>query len=189
MSVQLASSQLAPLEKDRFAIDVACGFPVPWGMILPILTDFNVPGTVLRQKACPIEVFDEHALRLVQDLTDTLYDSRGIGLAANQIGALKRAVVIDLSAGRTGRHGLHVFINPVLRKGRGQQHLSEGCLSMPGAKASPTRYARVEIDAQDALGRPFRLRADGLMAVCIQHEMDHLDGIIMTAREQMAWVA
>lgn len=155
-------------------------------MILPILTDFNVPGTLLRQKAEPVTVFDQPTRQLVQDLIDTLYDSpTGIGLAANQVGALSRVMVIDLDRKAGKGRNLRVFINPVLRKGSGHRIMEEGCLSLPGQMTKPQRYGRIEVEAHDVEGRPFRLRADGLMATCIQHEMDHLDGIIMTVRAKM----
>lgn len=158
-------------------------------MIRPILNDPNFPGTVLRQVAEPVTDFNEDVRHLVQDLTDTLYDSGGIGLAANQIGALQRVCVIDLTQGKPNRKNLLVFVNPKLRKARGEQKMNEGCLSLPNRQARPTRHARIEVEAQDVEGRSFRIRADGLLAVCIQHEMDHLDGILMTARETLGLTA
>lgn len=152
-------------------------------MILPLITDDHDESSPLRQVAQPVVVFDASIARLADDMAETMYAHRGIGLAANQVGQLLRMVVIDL--GRSSRRSPQVFINPRLRKAKGQQRIEEGCLSVPGVRTTPLRYSRVDVEAQDVTGRPFRLRADGLLAVCLQHEIDHLDGILMTSRQTL----
>jgi peptide deformylase len=156
-------------------------------MILPILTDDHTDSP-LRQRAQEVVAFDDTLRALIANLADTLYASRnGIGLAANQVGVLQRVLVIDL-APDASRRGLQVFINPVIRKATGRRQQVEGCLSLPGKQTQPWRAAKIEVAAVDPHGRPFKLRTEGLMAACLQHEMDHLDGILMTVREQLPLV-
>lgn len=152
-------------------------------MILPLFTDEHEESSPLRQPAQPVVVFDGTLTELARDMADTMYAHRGIGLAANQVGQLCRVLVIDL--GRGSRRDPQVFVNPRLRKVRGQQGVEEGCLSVPGIRLTPPRYGWVDVEAQDVQGRPFRVRADGLMAACLQHEMDHLDGILITDRQAL----
>lgn len=155
-------------------------------MIRPILTNENDPQSPLRRPALAVTAFDDALKTLVDDLADTLYASRnGIGLAANQIGELQRVLVVDLTPDPIQRRGLQVFVNPVLRKAKGRRQQVEGCLSLPGRQTKPWRAAQIEVAAFDVQGRPFKLRTEGLMAACLQHEMDHLDGILMTVREQL----
>jgi len=148
-------------------------------MIRPVL---HAPDPRLHEVAQPVAAFDAGLHELVQDMADTMYAEGGIGLAATQLGIAQRILVIDLRPDPARRSTLRTFINPTLSKGKGTQQIREGCLSIPATQVSPTRFARIEVQAFDEHGRPFRLKADGLLAVCLQHEVDHLDGILMTDR-------
>lgn len=149
-------------------------------MRLPIL---HHPDPRLRRVAPPVAVFDEGLRQLVQDMAETMYDARGIGLAAPQVGVDAQIVVIDLT-GPDRREGLQVFINPRLHKGKGRTRMAEGCLSLPGQQVQPWRFARIEVSAQDAQGRSFRMKSTGLLAICLQHECDHLRGVLMVDASQ-----
>jgi peptide deformylase len=111
--------------------------------------------------------------KLVRDMADTMYAAPGIGLAATQVDVHKRVIVIDTSE---HKDELRVFINPELLAAEGEAECEEGCLSVPGYYDKVTRAARIRVRAQDEHGAAFELEADGLLAVCIQHEMDHLQG-------------
>lgn len=132
------------------------------------------PDERLRQVSRPVTVFDAALKALVQDMTDTMYDAPGIGLAAIQINVPLRVVVMDLSE---ARDQLAVFVNPVITDlDQGRIEMDEGCLSVPGVYAAVERARRVHIQAQDVAGTPFEIEADELLAICIQHEVDHLQG-------------
>lgn len=128
----------------------------------------------LRKKARPVTEFDARLHLLLDDMAETMYDSSGIGLAAPQVGILRRVFVIDLNDGK----GLTEFINPVIRDACGSQTSCEGCLSIPGAWGDVERPESLTIAALDRNGEPFELQATGTLAVCICHEYDHLDGIL-----------
>ena len=131
------------------------------------------PDPRLRNKALPVEVVDATIAELVENMAETMYAAPGIGLAATQVNVAKRIVVIDTSE---HQDRLQVFINPVL-EGMGELvETEEGCLSVPGVVVPVNRHAEVHISALDKDGKPFELQATGLLAVCIQHEVDHLDG-------------
>ena len=131
------------------------------------------PDPRLRTKAQDVSVFDDELRTLVDDMFETMYDAPGIGLAATQINVHRRVVVIDVS--RDGSDPHH-FINPQIVATDGTEEMEEGCLSVPGIFETVERAERVTIKALDSDGRAFELEADGLLAVCIQHEIDHLDG-------------
>ncbi|MGB5708168.1 MAG: peptide deformylase [Arenicellales bacterium] len=131
------------------------------------------PDKRLRQRAQPVTVFDAELEKLVQDMAETMYAAPGIGLAAIQVNVLKRVVVMDLSE---EKNDLKVFINPEVTPLEGTQEFEEGCLSVPGVFASVERVERVRINAMDVKGNPFEIETDGLLSVCIQHEVDHLNG-------------
>lgn len=133
----------------------------------------HYPDPQLRRKAEPVAEVTDEIRALVSDMAETMYNAPGIGLAAVQIGVLKRVVVIDLSE---ARNELQVFVNPEIRESDGEQILEEGCLSVPGVFESVARAGRIRVRALDREGRPFELEATGLLATCIQHEIDHLDG-------------
>ena len=141
--------------------------------LLPIL---EFPDPRLRTKAAPVDaaqISDPAFQRLLDDMFETMYDAPGIGLAASQVDVHKRFMVIDVSEDKTGPQ---VFINPEIMNKTGEQVYQEGCLSVPGIYADVTRSDVITVEALDRHGAPFTLEADGVLAVCIQHEMDHLDG-------------
>lgn len=138
--------------------------------LLPIL---RYPDPRLHKRAAPVEVVDDKIRKLVADMAETMYEAPGIGLAATQVNVHKRVVVIDVSEDHSERL---VFINPEIIERSGEQVCEEGCLSVPGIYEKVTRSAEVRVTALDEQGERFELEADGLLAVCIQHEIDHLDG-------------
>jgi len=137
---------------------------------LPIL---EFPDPRLRTVAKPVAQVDARIRTLVRDMFETMYDAPGIGLAATQVDVHERLLVLDISEDKSAPM---VFINPVVLASSGSQVYQEGCLSVPGIFADVTRADRIVVEALDRDGVPFKLEADGLLAVCIQHEMDHLMG-------------
>jgi peptide deformylase len=131
------------------------------------------PDSRLRRVAKPVESVGERERKLADDMLETMYDARGIGLAATQVGEDVRVFVMDISEGHDQPQ---VFFNPEITDRSGSQSYEEGCLSVPGFYAEVTRPDRVSVRALDADGEAFEVDADGLLAVCIQHEIDHLDG-------------
>ena len=151
--------------------------------ILPII---ETPDPRLRVISKPVETFDDELKTLIADMFETMYDAPGIGLAAIQVGVPKRILVIDLQEadpedeeGKTLIRTPRVFINPVFSD-ESEEHsvYQEGCLSVPEQYADVTRPAEVTVDWQDEDGKPHQERMTGLMATCIQHEHDHLEGIL-----------
>jgi len=138
--------------------------------LLPIL---EYPDPRLKKVATPVAAVTADIRRLVRDLAETMYAAPGVGLAATQVNVHKRVLVIDIS---DTKDQLRVFINPELLMAEGEAECEEGCLSVPGYYDKVTRAARIRVRAQDERGETFDLAADGLLAVCIQHEMDHLEG-------------
>ena len=138
--------------------------------LLPIL---RFPDTRLHTVAAPVAVFDDSVRTLVRNLADTMYEAPGVGLAATQVNVHLQVIVIDISEARAD---LKVLINPRIVKSDGVQVCEEGCLSVPGVYEEVQRALHVQVEAQDADGRPFLLDAQDLLAVCVQHEMDHLLG-------------
>jgi peptide deformylase len=137
---------------------------------LEILT---FPDERLRRRAAPVETVDGSVRQLVDDMLETMYDAPGIGLAAIQVNRPQRVVVIDISEQKDQPL---VLINPEILEQSGQEQMEEGCLSVPGFFESVTRADRIKVRALDRNGERFELDTDGLLAVCIQHEIDHLDG-------------
>jgi len=131
------------------------------------------PDPRLKKVASPVTAFTPDIARLVRDLAETMYAAPGVGLAATQVDVHKRVLVIDIS---DTRDDLKVFVNPVILTAEGEAEQEEGCLSVPGYYDKVTRAARVTVRAQNERGEPFELAADGMLAVCIQHELDHLQG-------------
>jgi peptide deformylase len=140
---------------------------------MAILDILRFPDPRLRNRAAPVEAVDTAVATLVDDMFDTMYQAPGIGLAATQVNVAKRVVVIDVSDDQTQPLCL---INPEILQAEGSEVMDEGCLSVPGVFDSVTRAERVRVRALDRNGEPFEMDADGLLAVCIQHEIDHLDG-------------
>ena len=132
---------------------------------------------VLKKVSEPVKRIDKKVKRILKDMTDTLYKSgNGIGLAAPQVGILQRIVVIDLQDGK----GLLELINPVITKKEGSRIACEGCLSVPNFEGEVERAEYVECEYTDPHGKKQFIAADGLLAICLQHETDHLDGILFT---------
>ena len=140
--------------------------------LLPIL---RFPDPRLKKVAQPVVQIDASIRKLVADMAETMYEAPGIGLAATQVDVHQRVVVIDISE---EKNNLLAFINPTLSRCEGEQIGEEGCLSVPGIYDKVERAERVTISYMDLDGKQRRLDADGLLAVCIQHEIDHLNGIV-----------
>lgn len=140
---------------------------------MAILDILHYPDPRLRNKAKPVERFDSALRTLVDDMFETMYQAPGIGLAATQVNVEQRLLVIDTSEEKDSPL---CFINPELIETSGEEQMDEGCLSVPGIFESVTRAEWIRVRAQDPHGEPFEMEADGLLAVCIQHEIDHLDG-------------
>ena len=140
---------------------------------MALLNILRYPDGRLHKVAAPVTVFDESLKRLVADMTETMYAAPGIGLAATQVDVHKQVIVLDVSE---RRDSLVVLINPEILDASGVSDIEEGCLSVPGIYDTLERAERVKVRAFDANGNPFTLEAQGLLAVCIQHEMDHLKG-------------
>jgi peptide deformylase len=136
------------------------------------------PDPRLREIAQPVERVDDEVRELVQDMAETMYAAPGCGLAATQIGINKRVFVIDI-ASEDEPSDLKVFINAEIFDAEGSQLWNEGCLSFPGVSEEIKRAERVKVRALGLDGEPFELEADGLLAVAIQHENDHLNGVLM----------
>lgn len=140
---------------------------------MALLNILQFPDPRLRTKAKPVEVFDDKLKTLVKDMFETMYEAPGIGLAATQVDVHKRLLVMDVSEDKDKPQ---VFINPQLVMSEGEEEMDEGCLSVPGYYETVSRAEKIRVRAQDENGDEFELDADGLEAVCIQHEMDHLEG-------------
>ena len=140
---------------------------------MPILNILRYPDPRLYEKAEPVTEVDESVRALVADMAETMYAAPGMGLAATQVDVRKRIVVIDASE---SRDRLLVLINPEIVAREGVQYCEEGCLSVPGIYEAVERAERVTVRALGLDGKPFTLAAEGMLAVCIQHELDHLEG-------------
>ena len=140
---------------------------------MAVLSILNFPDPRLHIKAAPVAVVDDTIRQLVSDMAETMYAAPGVGLAATQVDVHKRVVVIDISEDRSG---LLVLINAEILEKSGECESEEGCLSVPGVREKVKRAEWVRVRALNEKGEPFELVADDLLAVCIQHELDHLDG-------------
>ncbi|HSI38315.1 MAG TPA: peptide deformylase [Methylotenera sp.] len=140
---------------------------------MAILDILNYPDPRLHTVAKPVKEVDATIRRLINDMAETMYAAPGIGLAATQVNQHIQLIVIDTS---TEKNNLMVFINPQITVKSGEQDYEEGCLSVPGVYESVTRAEKITVEALDKDGKKFTLDADGLLSVCIQHEMDHLLG-------------
>ena len=145
---------------------------------LPIL---EFPDPRLRNQAAPVLSFDAGLKQLIADMFETTYDSKGIGLAAPQVGVSKRLTVIDLSMGKDPKDRL-VLVNPEIIFREGKVYEEEGCLSFPDIREKVVRAAKVRIRAQDENGKWFEMDADDLLSRCFQHEIDHVDGMLFIFR-------
>jgi peptide deformylase len=137
------------------------------------------PDKRLRNQGEPVSDFGPELGALVDDMAETMYAAPGVGLAAPQIGVSKRLFIVDVATGEDEPSDLRVFINPEIIERTGEVVWEEGCLSFPGVHEEIGRAERVKVRAQDRHGATFELEADGLLAIAIQHENDHLDGKLM----------
>jgi peptide deformylase len=141
---------------------------------MALLTILKYPDPRLHTVARPVTVVDDRIRSIVRQLADTMYDAPGIGLAATQCDIHERIVVVDVSE---SMNELRVFINPeIIQTSLDSKRWEEGCLSVPGVFDEVERPDRVTVRALDEFGQPFTVEADGLLAVCLQHELDHLNG-------------
>ena len=140
---------------------------------MSVLFILEFPDPRLRTRAAPVTVFDAKLKQFVADMFDTMYAANGVGLAATQVNVHQRVLVTDMSEGRTEPLAL---INAQILEKAGSQVYQEGCLSFPGLYADVTRALKVKVKAQDVDGNEIVVDAEGPLAVCIQHEIDHLDG-------------
>ena len=147
-------------------------------MILKIV---KYPDPVLAQPGEPITEFNAELRQLIANMFETMYAGQGIGLAAQQVGIAKRLLVIDLSVGKTSEDKL-VLINPEIIVSEGRQYELEGCLSFTDIQEKVTRAAKVRIRAQDEKGKWFEMDGEDLLARAMQHEIDHLDGVLFLFR-------
>lgn len=140
---------------------------------------------VLRQEAAPVQEVDDETRRLARDLFDTMYEAEGVGLAAPQVGISRRVLVVDVPAAESadGARQVHALVNPVVTRSSARtERESEGCLSIPGIEEAVTRPVRVTVKALSPAGESVRIDADGLLARVLQHEIDHLDGVLFIDR-------
>jgi peptide deformylase len=144
--------------------------------LLPILL---YPDPRLHKVAVPVTHVDDKIRQLIKDLAETMYAAPGVGLAATQVDVHRRVLVVDISP---AHDDLRAFINPEIIDASGDANREEGCLSVPGIYDITPRAEHIKVRALGADGNPFTLEADGLLAVCIQHEMDHLDGKVFVEK-------
>ncbi|MBX3662998.1 MAG: peptide deformylase [Burkholderiales bacterium] len=144
--------------------------------LLPIL---HYPDPRLHKVAAPVTRVDDKIRKLIKDMAETMYAAPGIGLAATQVDVHQRIIVIDISE---TRDQLQVLINPEIISAEGEEECEEGCLSVPGIYEKVTRAAKIVVSALDETGHRRTMEADGLLAVCIQHEMDHLVGRVFVEK-------
>jgi peptide deformylase len=140
---------------------------------MALLNILRYPDARLHKLAAPITVFDDSLRKLVADMAETMYGAPGVGLAATQVDVHKQVIVVDVSE---RRDSLVVLVNPEIVEAIGESDIEEGCLSVPGIYELVPRAERVKVRAHDQNGKAFTLDVQGLLAVCIQHEMDHLKG-------------
>ncbi len=144
---------------------------------MSVLEILYFPDERLHEKSTPVTEFDDKLETLVEDMFETMYMAEGIGLAAPQINVLKKIVVIDVKNEKKPEDQL-VLINPEIIAKEGETGIDEGCLSVPELRAHIDRAEKVTVKAQDLKGNFFEVKADGLLAICIQHELDHLNGVL-----------
>lgn len=140
---------------------------------MAILNILNYPDPRLYTVAKPVKAVDNRILKLIKDMAETMYAAPGIGLAATQVNEHIQLLLIDITEGKSN---LQVFINPKITAKSGSRDFEEGCLSVPGIYDTVTRAEKITVTALNAKGEVFTLDAEGLLSVCIQHEMDHLLG-------------
>lgn len=147
-------------------------------MIYPILT---FPEPLLKKKSVPVAIITDDIRQLAKDMAETMYDARGVGLAAPQIGELQRIIVIDAAA-KDEPSQLITVINPLIVHGEGESYEDEGCLSVPDFSANVKRYEKIVVKGISIDGQERVWHADGLLSIAFQHEIDHLDGTLFIDR-------
>lgn len=148
---------------------------------MPILEIRKYPEKILKEKAAPVESIDSHIQHLIDDMIETMHALRGLGLAANQVGISKRLSVIDTSI-REEKRPIIVLINPVIIEKEGMIEAEEGCLSIPGYMTTIKRAERVYVRGLNREGKTIEIEGTGLLARALQHEIDHLDGLLFIDR-------
>ena len=149
---------------------------------MSVMEIVTYPNEVLTNPAVPVDEVDSKIARLMDAMAETMYASQGVGLAAPQVGVGRRVLTMDIGDGDSGGHGLVHLANPVLKEGTGELIWEEGCLSFPGLTVQVKRHESVVVVGLDREGKERTLEASGLAAVCLQHEIDHLDGIVFVDR-------
>ncbi len=148
---------------------------------MALLDICTYPDPVLRTVAEPVDRIDAEVRKLIDDMAETMYEAPGIGLAANQVGKLQRLLVVDLQRPDC-EHGLIVLVNPVIVATEGETSYEEGCLSVPDYYHKVRRHEHVTVQGFDQHAKPVEIEAGGLLAIVLQHEMDHLDGKLFIDR-------
>lgn len=148
---------------------------------MAVLEIMKYPSPVLSEKALAVEQIDSELQKLIDDMIETMYAAPGVGLAANQVGVLKRVIVLDVSA-QDEKAELMVIINPEIVHSEGVNESEEGCLSIPDYTTIVKRAEKVKVKGLDRNGDPFEVEGSGLLAKAIQHEIDHIDGILFVDR-------
>jgi peptide deformylase len=149
---------------------------------MAVLTIKTYPDDVLKRRAEHVEAVDDDIQRLIDDMAQTMYAAPGIGLAAPQVGVSKRVIVVDVSSMDEGLPGLIPLVNPEITQAEGETELEEGCLSLPGFTTMVKRAGQICVRALDRDGKPIQLDAGGILAIALQHEMDHLEGTLLLDR-------
>ncbi len=158
-----------------------CLAVLQFNIMKKVLKIMIYPHEVLATKAEPVKKIDGAFQSFVDSMITTMYAAKGVGLAANQVGSLKRVLVMDVTPSEEGPNPI-VIVNPVITASEGSEKAEEGCLSVPGYSASLVRPAMIEVKGYDRHGKEIRLEGGGLLARCVQHELDHLDGICFVER-------
>ena len=148
---------------------------------MSLLRILHYPEPLLKRRSQTVTEFDDELRQLAEDMAETMYDAPGVGLAAPQVGVLKRLIVMDCSA-KEEPNDLLCAVNPEIIATEGESVEEEGCLSVPGFYANVNRAAKVRMRYQDVAGNVHERDADGLLAICMQHEIDHLEGILFVDR-------
>jgi peptide deformylase len=149
---------------------------------MAVITIRKLPDQVLRQPAREITEINGELQRLIDDMAETMYAAPGLGLAANQVGRLDRLIVFDVAYRDGGARDLKVILNPCITQTEGETMREEGCLSVADFSAEVRRHGRVMVQGLDREGKPISITGEGLLAVVLQHEVDHLDGILFIDR-------
>lgn len=152
-----------------------------YNSIMAVLEIKKYPEKVLKQKAEPVTSINTDLQKLIDNMIETMYAASGVGLAAPQVDVSKRLTVIDMST-KDSRFPLMVLINPVILQKEGVVEIEEGCLSIPEYTTRVERAEKVSVSAMDREGKPLEIEAEGLLAIALQHEIDHLDGILLIDR-------